>query len=102
MDATVQPAPSTRTRSRTPRPAASYRAACRNRVLRPPKTQLKGVWRPVPARAVPFMARPPVIKFNWALIAIGKSPLVAYRERKQPKTYKPNGKREVARRLKAG
>ena len=56
----------------------------------------------MPARAVPFMAKPPVIKFNWALIAIGKSPLVAYRERKQPKTYKPNGKREVARRLKAG
>lgn len=76
------------TRKRTPRAASTYRCARRNRVIR----EEHGVWQGPMVLYRPWQAKPPVVKHNalgWAFSRI----------RKQPKTYTPNGKREVARRL---
>jgi len=66
-----------------PRQASSYRAARRNRVLRVEH----GVWRGPNARYVPMAPR-------------GSSAARPPRPfRLPPRTYRPNGEREIARRL---
>ena len=72
------------------RSADTYRYARRNRTLR----EERGVWPRVGARYEPYVQKPPSYDMNRFLKG---GPLI--RERKQPKTYEPNGEREVARRI---
>ena len=89
-------------RQKTPRKAATYRAARRNAVLRPAEGK-PGVWPAIKARYVPYIAKPPIVKFEWGnmLLTPPKSPLVKFRERKQPKTYPYSSERQTGRRRSA-
>jgi hypothetical protein len=81
----------------SPRPAATYRAARRNRVLR----NERGVWQcAAEVRYQQYLVKPPVVKYDWARAqeTPPRSPAIECRARKQPKSYLPNGKRECSRR----
>lgn len=81
-------------RSRTPRKAATFRAARRNAVLR---GKVKGAWPGVETKRQNWIAKPPIIRFDWSLMALGKSPILKVRHRKQPKTYPYSSKRQNTR-----
>lgn len=76
----------------------SYRAARRNAVLRPEAPAKPRQWRGIDAKYRPWMAKPPILKFDWGnLFAVPpRSPLISARQRKQPKTY-PVGERNRER-----
>ena len=81
-------------RSKTPRKAETFRGARRNTVLR---GDVKGTWPGVEAKTQVWIAKPPIVKFDWSLMELGKLPVLSVRHRKQPKTYPYSSKRQNAR-----
>lgn len=97
MELGWKPSKKTRTkrRTKTARSGASYRASRRNAALR---AAVKGTWQGPETARQTYIARPPICRFNWALVDIGKSPLLSIRHRKQPKSYPYSSTRQNTRR----
>ena len=81
-------------RTKEPRKAATFRAARRNAVLR---GETKGTWPGVEAKRQEWIAKPPIVKFDWSLLDFKMSPVLSVRHRTQPKTYPYSSKRQNER-----